>query len=77
MDRLEKLEQERNYLRRFSNEETEDYDKELTEEKLVEIVIDCVPDWCQEAVDLARLTTMEEEGTSCWWEIARDPVKES
>ena len=59
VDKLVKLEQERLYLIRFSNDVTEDYDEELTEEKLVEIVIDYVPDWCQEAVDLARLTTME------------------
>ena len=77
VDRLEKLEQEYNCLRKLPKEETKDLDRELTEEKLVEIVIGCVPDWCQEAVELARETYIEQAGTGCWWEISRDSVKES
>ena len=44
VDRLDQLEHEYNFLRKLPNDETKDHDKELTEEKLVEIVIDCVPD---------------------------------
>ena len=73
MDRLEKLEHEYNCLRKLPK----DHDRELTEEKLVEIIIDCVPDWCKEAVELARGTYREQAGTSCWWEISRDSAKES
>ena len=62
-------------LRRLPNEETKDHDRELTEEKLVEIIIDCVPDWYKEAVELARETYIEQAGTGCWWEISRDSVK--
>ena len=77
VDRLEKLEQEYNNLRKLSNDETKDHDRELTEEKLFEIVIDCVPDWCKEAVELARETCREQAGTGCWWEISRNSVKDS
>ena len=51
VDRLEKLEQEYNCLRKLPKDETKDHDRKLTEEKLVEIIIDCVPDWCKEAVE--------------------------
>ena len=54
LDRLEKLEQEYNYLRSLPKVEVKENDRELTEEKPVEIVIDCVPDWCKEAVEFAR-----------------------
>ena len=45
--------------------------------KLVEIVIDCVPDWCKEAVELARERCREQAGTGCGWELSRKLVKES
>ena len=79
LDRLEKLEQEYNYLRNLPKDETEEHDRELTEEKLVEIVIDCVPDWCNEAVELARETCRQQTGTVCRWEVLRHRrwVKES
>jgi len=54
VDRLEKLEHEYNSLRNLPKDETEEHDRELTKEKLVEIVIDCVPDWYKEAVEFAR-----------------------
>ena len=44
VDRLEKLEQEYNCLSKLPKDDTKDHDRELTEEKLVKIVIDCVPD---------------------------------
>ena len=67
VDRLEQLEHEYIFLRILPCDETKDHDKELMEEKLVEIVIDCVPDWCKEAVELARETCIEQAGTGCWW----------
>ena len=66
---LEKLEQEYNYLRSLPKNEAEEHDRELTEEKLVEIVIDCVPDWCNEAVELAREASRQQTGTVCGLEV--------
>jgi len=53
VNRLEKLEHECNCLINLPKDETKEHDRELTEGKLVEIVIDCVPDWYKEAVELA------------------------
>ena len=54
LDKLEKLEQEYNFLRSLPTEDTKKYDRVTTEEKLVEIDINCVPSWCNDAVELAR-----------------------
>ena len=43
LDKLKKLEQEYNFLRGLPKEETMKHDKEITEEKLVEVAINCVP----------------------------------
>jgi len=65
VDRLEKLEHKYNSLRNLPKDETEEHDREPTEEKLVEIAIDYVPDWCNEAVEMAREACRQQTGTVC------------
>ena len=79
MDKIEKLEQEYNFQRSLPKDEVKEYDRELTEEKLVEIVIDCVPDWCNEAAELAREVSRQQTGTFCGLEVPkhRRRVKET
>jgi hypothetical protein len=61
LDKLEKLEQEYNFLRGLPKEDTKKFDRVTTEEKLVEIGIDCVPSWCNDAVDLAREISRQQQ----------------
>ena len=52
---------------KLPKDETKEHDRELTEEKLVESVIDCVPDWCNEAVELARGASRQQPGRFVGW----------
>ena len=60
-EKLYKMEREYKYLRNLPASVTKNYkgyDKVTSEEKLVEIIIDCAPSWCKKAVDLARNFTI-------------------
>ena len=63
-EKLYKLEREFNFLRNLPAEDTKDYkeyDRVTSKEKLVEIIVNCVPSWCEEAVELAREISGEQE----------------
>jgi len=69
LDKLEKIEQEHVYLAGLPKEETTKHEKDVTEENLVQIVINCVPSWCNNAVERAMKISRQQK----WFVVRKSP----